>query len=90
VLHFASGVTQWRLAWTRPLSSDLNTSSAKQFRKDLSAVLPDVWRMEILTSTDSGKGPRMVLGPQAPGIRGVSGVLVASAMACSQCWRYWE
>jgi hypothetical protein len=29
-------------------------------------------------------------GLQAPGARGVSGVLVASAMACSQCWRYWE
>jgi hypothetical protein len=29
----------------------------KQFRKDLSAALPNVWRLEILTSTDAGDGP---------------------------------
>ena len=34
----------------------------KQFRKDLSAALPNVWRLEVLTSTDTGDGPRMVLG----------------------------
>jgi hypothetical protein len=34
----------------------------KQFRKDLSAELPNVWRLEVLTSTDNGDGPRMVLG----------------------------
>jgi hypothetical protein len=34
----------------------------KQFRKDLSAELPNVWRMEVLTSSDTGDGPRMVLG----------------------------
>ncbi len=34
----------------------------KQFRKDLSAELFNVWRMEVLTSSDTGGGPRMVLG----------------------------
>jgi hypothetical protein len=34
----------------------------KQFRKDLSAALPSAWRMEVLTSSDTGDGPRMVLG----------------------------
>ena len=34
----------------------------KQFRKDLSARLPNMWRMEVLTSSDTGDGPRMVLG----------------------------
>ena len=34
----------------------------QQFRKDVSAELPSVWRMEVLTSTDTGNGPRMVLG----------------------------
>jgi hypothetical protein len=34
----------------------------QQFRKDLRAELPNVWRMEVLTSSDTGDGPRMVLG----------------------------
>ena len=34
----------------------------KQFRKDLAAELPSAWRLEVLTSSDSGRGPRMVLG----------------------------
>ena len=34
----------------------------KQFRKDLSGALPNVWRMEVLTSSDTGDGPRMMLG----------------------------
>ncbi len=34
----------------------------KQFRKDLSAELPNVWRLEVLTSSDTGHGPRMMLG----------------------------
>jgi hypothetical protein len=34
----------------------------KQFRKDLSAALPNVWRMEARTSSDTGDGPRMMLG----------------------------
>ena len=34
----------------------------KQFRKDLSAELPNVWRMEARTSSDTGDGPRMMLG----------------------------
>jgi hypothetical protein len=33
----------------------------KQFRKDLTAELPDVWRIEVRTSSDTGDGPLMVL-----------------------------
>ena len=32
----------------------------KQFRQDLSAQLPEVGRMEVRTSGDTGEGPRMV------------------------------
>lgn len=34
----------------------------QQFRKDLAAELPNLWRLEVRTSGDSGDAPRMVLG----------------------------
>lgn len=34
----------------------------KKFRHDLSAQLPEVGRLEFRTSSDTGHGPRMVLG----------------------------
>jgi len=36
--------------------------AVKKFRRDLSAQLPEVGRLEFRTSTDTGHGPRMVLG----------------------------
>ena len=41
---------------------EAHDEAIKQFRKDLSAALPNVWRLEVLTSTDTGDGPRMMLG----------------------------
>ncbi len=38
----------------------------QQFRKDLSAALRQVWRLEVRTSSDTGNGPRMVLGGRNP------------------------
>ena len=34
----------------------------QQFRKDLAAGLPSLWRLEVRTSSDTGDGSRMVLG----------------------------
>src|SRR5260370_39218178 len=39
----------------------------KQFRKDLSAQLPEAGRLEFRTSRDTGQGPRMVLGGRPRG-----------------------
>jgi hypothetical protein len=36
--------------------------AVKKFRHDLSAQLPEVGRLEFRTSTDTGHGPRMMLG----------------------------
>jgi hypothetical protein len=36
--------------------------AVKKFRHDLSAQLPEVGRLEFRTSSDTGQGPRMVLG----------------------------
>jgi hypothetical protein len=36
--------------------------AVKKFRHDLSAQLPEVGRLEIRASSDTGHGPRMVLG----------------------------
>jgi hypothetical protein len=36
--------------------------AVKQFRKDLSAQLPEAGRLEFRASGDDGRGPRMVLG----------------------------
>ncbi len=36
--------------------------SIQQLRKDLSAALPELWRLEVRTSTDTGDGPRILLG----------------------------
>ena len=33
----------------------------QKFRKDLAAGLPEVWRLEVRASSDTGDGPRMVL-----------------------------
>ena len=41
---------------------EAHDEAVKQFRKDLSAALPNVWRLEVRTSSDTGDGPRMVLG----------------------------
>jgi hypothetical protein len=41
---------------------EAHEEALKRFRKDLSAELPNVWRMVVLTSSDTGHGPRMVLG----------------------------
>jgi hypothetical protein len=41
---------------------EAHDEAIKRFRKDLSAELSNVWRLEVLTSTDTGNGPRMVLG----------------------------
>jgi hypothetical protein len=42
--------------------AEAHDEAFKQFRKDLSAELPNVWRMEVRTASDTGDGPRMVLG----------------------------
>jgi hypothetical protein len=39
-----------------------HTGSFQQFRKDLAAALPGVWRLEVRASGDTGDGPRIVLG----------------------------
>jgi hypothetical protein len=41
---------------------EAHNGAIQQFRKDLSAELPNVWRLEVRTSSDTGHGPRMVLG----------------------------
>jgi hypothetical protein len=41
---------------------EAHDGAIQQFRKDLSAALPRVWRLEVRTSSDTGDGPRMVLG----------------------------
>lgn len=37
-------------------------AAVKKFRRDLSAQLPEVGRLEFRASSDTGHGPRMVLG----------------------------
>jgi hypothetical protein len=41
--------------------------AVKKFRRDLSAQLPEVGRLEFRTSGDTGRGPRMVLGGRPRG-----------------------
>lgn len=41
---------------------EAHDGALQQFRKDLSAELPNVWRMEVRTSSDTGSGPRIMLG----------------------------
>jgi hypothetical protein len=42
-------------------------AAVKQFRKDLSAQLPEAGRLEFRAAGDSGDGPRMVLGGKPRG-----------------------
>jgi hypothetical protein len=42
-------------------------AAVKKFRRDLSAQLPEVGRLEFRTSGDTGHGPRMVLGGRPRG-----------------------